>query len=427
MNAQKHAHTVECAHIKRIKETLGEEFTKSASLRLFVKMLVLKKVEELDHEAKNRLREKLGRKTQAIQDQSKFKECMDLVTNRDRVSKEDLKAIEEFVAQVKGSFGGLWLASDAEVVDVLLRIQCNAHTVLDPIDKECLGIGMFPEACYLNHSCVPNCVYVSSFKRNSSDTNQPVLEFRAIRDISPGEEICYSYVDLYQDRKTRNEQLSKAYLFKCACKRCTNPASDDILSSIMCPKCNITLKIGQKCSGCQASLIEEEFENLQVQIFASSRLTGLDADFSHVYANIAQEEKFKWLTKGHYLRLNFELSKLSMAKELNDWKTVIDSSRDCLAILQDAAQFLGFDTSNLPEVGALKVSLAAGLLRINAEETKESSDLIESATKVFTISQGKDSPHLANIDALCNEFGILKVAEAPKKKKQNKKGKSGKK
>jgi hypothetical protein len=50
---------------------------------------------------------------------------------------------------------------------------------------------------------------------------------QAISDIAEGEELCYSYVPLYQSTIRRREQLRSAYSFECDCPRC----SDSILTS----------------------------------------------------------------------------------------------------------------------------------------------------------------------------------------------------
>jgi hypothetical protein len=53
---------------------------------------------------------------------------------------------------------------------------------------------------------------------------------RAIRDIPKGEELCYSYVNLYQSTETRREQLHKAYSFHCICQRCSTSSDIDAVN-----------------------------------------------------------------------------------------------------------------------------------------------------------------------------------------------------
>lgn len=50
--------------------------------------------------------------------------------------------------------------SEDELGRLLLRIKYNAHPVLDGAtqSRRC-GLGLYPAACYLNHSCFPNTCY----------------------------------------------------------------------------------------------------------------------------------------------------------------------------------------------------------------------------------------------------------------------------
>ncbi|OLP83789.1 hypothetical protein AK812_SmicGene35402 [Symbiodinium microadriaticum] len=87
------------------------------------------------------------------------------------------------------------------------------------------GHGLAPAASYINHSCVPNCV---------EQIGEGCVRFFALRDIEPGEEITFAYLDLslpLEDRKrlvkTRPGLLSDflsvpccSWDFSCDCARC---------------------------------------------------------------------------------------------------------------------------------------------------------------------------------------------------------------
>ena len=105
--------------------------------------------------------------------------------------------------------------SPTDIEHLLLAIQCNAHRIVSQ-DAHPLALGLFPFTSMLNHSCEPNCAHDFILTRNKA----PVLSMRAITDIEVGEEICYSYTNLYLSTKQRNEQLQSAYGFRCNCSRC---------------------------------------------------------------------------------------------------------------------------------------------------------------------------------------------------------------
>ncbi|KAF7346334.1 Linear gramicidin synthase subunit D [Mycena sanguinolenta] len=78
------------------------------------------------------------------------------------------------------------------------------------------GHGVFPLASRLfNHSCLPN----AAAKYVLSASNVPRMEVIALRDISPGEEICLPYLDpaLIQSRQ---QMFQLTYGFECRCFSC---------------------------------------------------------------------------------------------------------------------------------------------------------------------------------------------------------------
>ncbi|KAJ7250862.1 SET domain-containing protein [Mycena haematopus] len=78
------------------------------------------------------------------------------------------------------------------------------------------GHGIFPAASRIfNHSCLPN----AAAKYILSASNVPRMEVVALRDISPGEEICLPYLDpaLIQSRQ---QMFQLTYGFECRCPSC---------------------------------------------------------------------------------------------------------------------------------------------------------------------------------------------------------------
>ena len=51
------------------------------------------------------------------------------------------------------------------------------------------------------------------------------IEVRAVRGVAPGEELFVSYVDVLDDRATRNLMLKKNYGFECRCRVCAEPTA----------------------------------------------------------------------------------------------------------------------------------------------------------------------------------------------------------
>ena len=82
--------------------------------------------------------------------------------------------------------------------------------------------GVYPWAAVLNHSCAPNCVVRFEF---SSKAEPPLLHLVAVQSVSPGDELCHSYVDLMLTTPNRQLQLKQKYeIDKCDCVRCSGGA-----------------------------------------------------------------------------------------------------------------------------------------------------------------------------------------------------------
>uniref|UniRef100_A0A674NTU0 Protein-lysine N-trimethyltransferase SMYD5 n=1 Tax=Takifugu rubripes TaxID=31033 RepID=A0A674NTU0_TAKRU len=86
----------------------------------------------------------------------------------------------------------------------------------------CEGSGLFLLQSSCNHSCVPNAEV--SFPNNNF-----LLQLSTLSDISPGEEICISYLDCCQrerSRHSRHKILRENYLFVCSCIKCVSQTDE---------------------------------------------------------------------------------------------------------------------------------------------------------------------------------------------------------
>mmetsp|Transcript_4402 Transcript_4402/g.7493 ORF Transcript_4402/g.7493 Transcript_4402/m.7493 type:complete len:736 (-) Transcript_4402:693-2900(-) len=129
------------------------------------------------------------------------------------------------------------LASDEALFDLICRIKCNHHG-LDDLNNRRYGLGVYPRACFFNHSCRPNVTYT---------IDGGVLSFRAITPIKQGTEACLSYTDLYQVTPIRQKNLMESYFFQCNCGRCSETPDENLdcfLAGFRCPipKCPGVLK-----------------------------------------------------------------------------------------------------------------------------------------------------------------------------------------
>ena len=77
--------------------------------------------------------------------------------------------------------------------------------------KKDIGVGMFPNLALLNHSCSPNVLYYGVQPAGSS--MYASVRVKVCRPVKKGEELCISYIDVYQSRKKRLQELLTTKLF----------------------------------------------------------------------------------------------------------------------------------------------------------------------------------------------------------------------
>jgi hypothetical protein len=169
-----------------------------------------------------------------------------------------------------------WLDTNI-ATSLLLRIQCNAHWISGVADAAAtrIGMGLYPVASSFNHSCMPNCVRPFSFflsvwcmhvcfcpchlffivcvlwyspcdpfarTQVKSYDKMGIMEFRVLRDIHVGEEMSYSYIDLYTPRDTRLSSLQRAYFFECKCGTFQSYSSWYINHSAWCTWAHVAVR-----------------------------------------------------------------------------------------------------------------------------------------------------------------------------------------
>eukprot|EP00667_Euglena_gracilis_P015028 EG_transcript_15608 len=97
---------------------------------------------------------------------------------------------------------------------LLLRAECNSFSFWSSDGNyEQLGLGVFLDAALYNHDCLPNVAKVVAGRR---------LRFVALRPIAAGAEVCISYVPVDEDRRSRQQILTRHFHFTCQCGRCTS-------------------------------------------------------------------------------------------------------------------------------------------------------------------------------------------------------------
>lgn len=97
----------------------------------------------------------------------------------------------------------------------LSRMSLNGFTISNS-EQMVLGLGIFPAASMVNHSCRPNAV--PSFWLR--ETAPPTLQLTTCKAVTSGEEVSISYCDVSPPTQSRRSVLSDNYKFLCTCPLC---------------------------------------------------------------------------------------------------------------------------------------------------------------------------------------------------------------
>ena len=102
----------------------------------------------------------------------------------------------------------------------LRRFRTNNFGVTDFMVRV-VASAVYPLGALLNHSCDPNCLLRYDCGSRNRKNEPPLLEIVAARDISAGEELTHSYVELVSPAHTRRISLRDTYGFECRCEKCS--------------------------------------------------------------------------------------------------------------------------------------------------------------------------------------------------------------
>ncbi|CAE8728444.1 unnamed protein product [Polarella glacialis] len=114
------------------------------------------------------------------------------------------------------------------LVAILMQLQINAICVLEHTWFEPVGEALFVNGALANHSCAPNCQFMTCF---GGEGVRPVLKLRCLRDIAPGEDLTVSYDDQARPVWERRARLESSHWFLCKCARCLEDRSNNNINN----------------------------------------------------------------------------------------------------------------------------------------------------------------------------------------------------
>jgi len=193
--------------------------------------------------------------------------------NNVRDSKEekeqDKSTAEKILAALPASHKDV--LKQEKLADLLGIIYTNGHHIHGH------GIGLFPVASMIEHSCAPNSAY---------EVVNDKLTVTALLKIAKGEGISLCYIRPYQPRQERIAELKNRFHFDCTCVRCSvDMFNRDLCRAFRCKKCDdgIVTPLGfgndlsdWKCDKCDQTPAAEVFQEMIAEETTLKLLDTLD-------------------------------------------------------------------------------------------------------------------------------------------------------
>ena len=135
---------------------------------------------------------------------------------------------------------------------LLTKLKTNGFCIAD-CESIPLGLGVYPDASFANHSCCPNAIQTFVYGVEGA---YPTIRLTVCeeRGISAGDEICISYIDCSALRASRQKRLREAYYFHCCCHYCTNIEESTGLRCVACKGVLVAADgYGCRCITCGAT------------------------------------------------------------------------------------------------------------------------------------------------------------------------------
>ncbi|XP_073528060.1 N-lysine methyltransferase SMYD2 [Phyllobates terribilis] len=188
-------HKLECSSMC----TYGQNWNPSETVRLTARILAKQKLHPERTSSESYLSVK------------EFESHLDKLDNEKKeLIETDIAALHHFYSK------NLPYADNAALEVLFAQVNCNGFTIEDE-ELSHLGSAIFPDVALMNHSCCPNVIV--TYKGT-------VAEIRAVQEISAGDEVFTSYIDLLYPTEDRNDRLKDSYFFTCDCKECTTKQKD---------------------------------------------------------------------------------------------------------------------------------------------------------------------------------------------------------
>ncbi|PRP84785.1 histone-lysine N-methyltransferase ASHR1-like [Planoprotostelium fungivorum] len=335
----------------------------------------------------------LGRLAIAMVDRPSSREVVDhMMDHRGKWTEKQMQVYAQmsvFATQYLSPDEGLrdLFQHASHMIRIFCIFSCNNFNVSDQSMNH-VGIGLYPEAALINHSC--DCNSVATFSDGEAF-------IRSVKHIPPGQEITINYIELASSKENRNSILSSNFHFVCHCDLCQSGGDRDArLSQPSCNKCRRFLKREEgayRCKVCAYSISSTRCDDVMDKCRNMSERGATD-HVPSLRSALKEGEEVFGIYNEFVILLKNRLIKMSIEGSQFQEATLMSES------LLEAYEYLY--PSYWPLLG-LQLFMHAKLLRLEENcDLKRVSEILRRAHSILMSSHGRCKLTL-ELDDLCRE------------------------
>lgn len=159
----------------------------------------------------------------------RFKTIMEMEANeKKRKSSDNFNDAEEKIKFIDDNYINPLIKAEEKLGKTILALKDHKilHKIFGVIESNAMYIslpngleicGIYPTACLLEHSCLPNCGYRFDMKNGFK------IIVESGREIKSGEHMTTTYSHILWTTQLRQQHLKDTKYFMCSCIRCADP------------------------------------------------------------------------------------------------------------------------------------------------------------------------------------------------------------
>ncbi|XP_032174375.1 N-lysine methyltransferase SMYD2 isoform X1 [Mustela erminea] len=341
-------HKLECSPMV----VFGENWNPSETVRLTARILAKQKI----HPERTPSEKLLAVK--------EFESHLEKLDNEKRdLIQSDVAALHHFYSK------HLEFPDTDSLVVLFAQVNCNGFTIEDE-ELSHLGSAIFPDVALMNHSCCPNVIV--TYKGT-------LAEVRAVQEISPGEEVFTSYIDLLYPTEDRNDRLRDSYFFTCQCQECTTKDKD-----------KAKVEIRKLSDPPKAETIREmvRYARNVIEEFRRAKHYKSPSELLEI-CELSQEKMGSVFEDSNVYMLHMMYQAMGVCLYMQDWEGALRYGQK---IIKPYSKHYPLYSLNVASMW-----LKLGRLYMGLEDKAAGEKALKKAIAIMEVAHGKDHPYISEI------------------------------